>query len=191
MAKTSGEIEKEFIESAKEKTGKALEAWLKLIKASGIEKRNDILEYLKKTHQLNHMQAQLITGIYLNNGNPVYINENALLENQFVKCPSMRSLFESSSKLIISSFPGTQLIPKKTYLSFTASREFAAINVKPNELRLGLDLGDESFNDTLQKSKLTGPMPRISHMIILTEENPIDQSTLELIRMSYNRTNTK
>lgn len=121
----------------------------------------------------------------------MYINENALLENQFAKCSGMRSLFEESSKSIISSFPGTQLIPKKTYLSFTASREFAAINVKPNELRLGLDLGDEPFTDLLQKSKLTGPMTRISHMIILTEANPINKNILELIRKSYNRTNTK
>lgn len=191
MAKTSGQIEKEFIETAKEKTGRSLPEWLIQVKSSNFEKRNDILEWLKKSHQLNHLQAQLITGIYLNNGNPVYINENALLENQFSKWPGMRLLFEASSQTIISSFPGTQLIPKKTYLSFTASREFAAINVKPNELRLGLDLGDEPFTDLLQKSKLTGPMTRISHMIILTEANPITKNTLELIRKSYNRSNTK
>ena len=43
MAKTSGEIEKEFIDTAKEKTGNSLQDWLKLVKSSGIEKRNDIL----------------------------------------------------------------------------------------------------------------------------------------------------
>src|SRR6185295_18729698 len=130
MAKTSGELEKEFIDTAKEKTGKSLQEWLKAIKSSGIEKRNDILEWLKKPHGLNHMQAQFLTGIHLNNGDPVYINENALLENQFLKCPDMRPLFEYISEKIILAFQGTQLIPKKTYLSFTAAREFAAVNVK-------------------------------------------------------------
>ncbi len=191
MAKTSGEIEKEFIDTAKEKTGKSLQDWLKLVKSSGIEKRNDILEWLKKGHGLNHLQAQLITGIYLNNGSPVYINENALLENQFVKCPEMRSVFDSVSKKIISSFQGTQLIPKKTYLSFTAVREFAAINVRPNEIRLGLDLGDAPFNETLQKSKLTGPMSRISHMLIISEEKQFDKNVISLLTQSYNRTHSK
>lgn len=191
MAKTSGEIEKEFIDTAKDKTGKTLQEWLKFVKSSGIEKRNDILDWLKKGHGLNHLQAQLITGIYLNNGNPVYINESALLENQFAKCPDMRFVFDSISEKIISSFQGTQLIPKKTYLSFTAVREFAAINVKPKEIRLGLDLGDEPFSETLKKSKLTGPMPRISHMLILTELKDLNKNAMALLTKSYNRTHSK
>ena len=188
MAKTSGEIEKEFIETAKDKTGKSLQDWLKAVKATGIEKRNDIVEWLKKDNNLNHTQAQLITGIFLNNGNPVYINENALLENQFAKCAPMRPVFDSIAKKIISSFQATQLIPKKTYLSFTAVREFAAINIKPSEIRLGLDLGDEPFTETILKSKLTGPMPRISHMIIIKEAQQLDKNIMALLKKSYNRT---
>ncbi|QLH28634.1 MAG: DUF4287 domain-containing protein [Candidatus Parvibacillus calidus] len=48
MAKTSGELETEFIETAKEKTGKTLQEWLTLVKSSKIQKQNDILEWLKK-----------------------------------------------------------------------------------------------------------------------------------------------
>jgi predicted transport protein len=103
----------------------------------------------------------------------------------------MRAVFDSISEKIISSFQGTQLIPKKTYLSFTAIREFAAINVKPKEIRLGLDLGDEAFTEALQKSKLTGPMPRISHMIILTESTQFDNKVKQLVQQSFNRSNKK
>lgn len=191
MAKTSGELETKFIETAKDKTGKTLQEWLSLVKSSKIQKQNDILEWLKKGQGLNHMQAQFVAGIFLNNGNPVYGNEIALLENQFVKCPEMRTLFDKISEKIISDFQGTQLIPKKTYLSFTAIREFAAINVKPKEMRLGLDLGDEAFTEVLQKSKLTGPMPRISHMIILTDIKQFDSKTKQLLQQSFNRTNKK
>lgn len=191
MAKTSGELETEFIETAKDKTGKTLQEWLTLVKSSGIQKQNDILQWLKKGHGLNHMQAQFVAGMYLNNGNPVYGNERALLENQFVKCPDMRLLFDAVSEKIISEFQGTQLIPKKTYLSFTAVREFAAINIKPKEIRLGLDLGDEPFTEELQKSKLTGPMPRISHMIIMTDVKQFDNKTKQLILQSYDRTHKK
>jgi predicted transport protein len=190
MVKTSGDYEKEFIDTAKERTGRTLEEWLSHIKSSGIEKRNDIISWLKKDHGLNHMQAQLATGIFLNNGKPVYINEDNLLDNQFVKFPEMRPLFDRVSNNIIASFEGTQLIPKKTYLSFTAAREFAAINVKSGELRLGLDLGDRPFTEQVQKSKLTGPMPRISHMVVITVDNQLDNS-MELIRESYNRTHKK
>jgi predicted transport protein len=191
MAKTSGELETEFIETAKDKTGKTLHEWLNLVKSSKIQKQSDILEWLKKGHGLNHMQAQFVAGIFLNNGNPVYGNENALLENQFAKCPDMRRLFDTISERIISEFQGTQLIAKKTYLSFTAVREFAAINIKPKEIRLGLDLGEEPFTDVLQKSKLTGPMPRISHMIILTDIKQFESKTKQFLEQSFNRTHKK
>lgn len=191
MAKTSGELEKEFIDSAKEKTGRSLEQWLSLVKSSGIEKRNDIIAWLKKDNGLNHMQAQFVVGIYLNEGKPVYINEENLMDNHFVKFPEMRPMFDELSEKIISEFAGTQVIPKKTYISFTAVREFAAVNIRQNEIRLGMDLGDESFNDTLQKSKLTGPMPRISHMVILTDIKQLDKKIIGLLQKSFNRTNKK
>lgn len=191
MAKTSSELEKELIDTAKKQTGRSLEEWLKIVKASGIEKRNDILEWLKKGHGLNHLQAQLISGIFLNNGKPVYVNEDGLLDSHFTKCPDMRPIFELISKGVISNFQGTQLIPKKTYLSFTAVREFVAVNLKANELRIGLDLGDEPFTSPLQKAKLSGPMPRFTHMVVVTEPGGFNKELMSLVKKSYERTHKK
>lgn len=190
MAKTSGELETEFIETAKEKTGRSLQEWLTLAKTSNLQKQNDLRDWLKG-HALNHMQAMFVARIYLNDGQVVYANEDALLEAQFEKCAGMRPLFESVSDWLLTEFPGTQLIPKKTYLSFTATREFAAINAKPKELRLGLDLGDEPFTDLIQKSKMTGPMPRISHMLILNDFNQLDEKAKQFVQTSFNRTHKK
>lgn len=191
MAKTSGEFEQEFIQTAKEKTGKTLEQWLPVVKASGLAKQMEITNWLKAEHKLNHLQAQLLAGLYLNNGKPVYQNESNLLDNQFTKCEEMRLLFNVVSEMILKNFPDTQVIPKKTYVSFTATREFAAINIKPKELRLGMDLGDMAFNDTVQKTKLTGPMPRISHMTVITDAKQFDKKLIEQLQLSYNRCHKK
>lgn len=191
MAKTSGEFEQEFIQTAKEKTGKTLEQWLPVVKTSGLSKTMEITNWLKAEHKLNHLQASLLTGLYLNNGKPVYQNENALLDNQFAKAEAMRPLYEAVSEKILSQFPDTQLIPKKTYLSYTATREFAAINIKPAEIRLGMDLGDMAFTDAVQKTKLSGPMPRISHMAVITNIKQLDKKLIELLQLSYNRTHKK
>lgn len=191
MAKTSGDFELEFIQTAKEKTGKSLEQWLALVKPTGFTKQMEILNWLKKDHELNHMQASFVAGIYLNKGKPVYQNEDNLMENQFSKSEAIRPLFDFIADKILKKFPDTQLIPKKTYLSFTASREFAAINIKPKEIRLGLDLGDTVFTETLQKAKLTGPMPRISHMLIITTKEQFDNQVTNLLQQSYDRTHKK
>jgi hypothetical protein len=70
--KTSGEIEKEFIDNLKGSTGRTLAEWMKRVGGSGISKRNDIIKWLKEKHGFGHMNASLLTGIYLNNGRPVY-----------------------------------------------------------------------------------------------------------------------
>ena len=57
MAKTSQEIEKEFIDELKSNTGKDLKGWLTSIKGSGIEKRNDIIKWLKGKYNFGHMNA--------------------------------------------------------------------------------------------------------------------------------------
>lgn len=191
MAKTPAEFEQEFIQTAKEKTGKSLEEWLHIAKKTGYTKQMELLNWLKSEYKLNHMQAQFVAGIYLNNGQVVYQKKGNLLESQFAKCEEMRPLFESIAERILKEFPETQLIPKKTYISFTAQREFAAINIKPKEIRLGLDLGDEPFNDILQKSKLSGPMPRISHMLVFTNLSQFDQNVSTYLNQSYNRSNKK
>lgn len=191
MAKTSGEFEQEFIQTAKEKTGKTLKQWLPVVKAAGLTKQMEITNWLKAEHKLNHLQAQLLAGLFLNNGKPVYQNEGTLLENQFAKCEAMRPLFDAVSKKILSLFPDAQLIPKKTYLSYTATREIAAINIKTNELRIGMDLGETAFTETLQKSKLSGPMPRMSHMVIITDIKQFDKQLIEYLQSSYNRSHKK
>ena len=191
MAKTSGEFEQEFIQTAKEKTGRTLEQWLPVVKKSGLTKQMEITNWLKAEHKLNHLQAQLLAGLYLNNGKPVYQNEASLLDNQFAKCEEMRPLFNAVSEMILKQFPDTQLIPKKTYVSFTATREFAAINIKPKEIRLGMDLGDTAFHETIQKTKLSGPMPRISHMAVITDIKQFDKKLIEYLQLSWNRTHNK
>ena len=191
MAKTSGEFEQEFIQTAKEKTGRTLDQWLPVVKKSGLSKQMEITNWLKTEHKLNHLQASLLAGLYLNNGKPVYQNEASLLDNQFAKCEEMRPLFDAISEKILKQFPDTQVIPKKTYVSFTAIREFAAINIKPKEIRLGMDLGDMAFTETVQKTKLSGPMPRISHMAVITDMKQFDKKLLEYLQLSYNRTHKK
>ena len=84
-AKTSGEIEKEFIDNLKNSTGQSLSEWMKVLGQSGINKRNDLVKWLKEKNGFGHMNASLLAGIYLNNGKPVYGSTDELLDNQFAR----------------------------------------------------------------------------------------------------------
>ena len=185
--KTSGEIEKEFIDNLKTQSGKSLTEWIEYVRASGLTKRNDIIKWLKEKNGFGHMNASLLAGIYLNNGKPVYGSTDDLLDNQFAKAAEMRPLYESFTAFAKKHFPNSSVLPKKTYVSILEKREFAAINIKPKELRIGFDLGDRAFDERVGKSKLSGPMPRISHMLVLTDKSQLNAELVELMKASYKR----
>jgi hypothetical protein len=101
----------------------------------------------------------------------------------------MRPIYEALIAFVKENFPGATVLPKKTYVSILEKREFAAINIRPKELRIGFDLGDRPFDDTVTKSKLTGPMPRISHMVIVTSGEQFNDELKSLLQESHGRTN--
>ncbi len=185
--KTSGEFEKEFMDGLKGSTGKDLAAWLKTIDGFASRKRYDVIAWLKSEHKFQHMHASLLAGIHANGGKPVYASTDDLLENQFAKAADMRPLYDAFVAFIATNFPDATFLPKKTYVSVLENREFGAVNIKKTELRIGLDLGDRPFDETVEKAKLTGPMPRISHMIVVTDVNQFDSEMADLLKQSHGR----
>jgi len=187
MVKTSGIFERDFINTAKEKTGKTIEQWLPVLKISGLSDQQELTHWLKAKHKLNHLQASLLAGMYLNNGEPVYQNTYSLLDHHFIRCESMRPLFNDLSAQIFKLIPSIQLIPKKTHFSYTVIREFAVVLIRPNEIYLGLDLGETPFDAAWQKASAKGPSPRISHFFRITDMVQFDQKCKMYVQLSYSR----
>ena len=185
--KTSGEFEKEFMKGLAKETGKDLKAWLKIVDECPSRKRNEVIAWLKTQHGFGHMNASLLAGIHANGGKPVYQSTDDLLENQFAKATDMRGLYDSFIEFVRLNFPNAAVLPKKTYVSILENREFAAVNIKPKELRIGFDLGDRPFDDKIEKAKLSGPMPRISHMLVLTDVKQLDATIAGAMKESHAR----
>lgn len=185
--KTSGEFEKEFMDSLKSETGKDLSTWMKILDGAPSKKRNEVIAWLKSDHGFGHMKASLLGGIHANGGKPVYQSTDNLLEAQFAKADDMRPLYEALLDFVKKSIPASTVLPKKTYVSLLENREFAAVNIKQKELRVGLDLGDRPFDEKIEKAKLSGPMPRISHMFVLTDAKQLDSSIADALKESHAR----
>ena len=70
-----------------------------------------------------------------------------------------------------------------------APKEFAAVTLHASEVRLGLDLGDRPFDPQLQKSRLKGPGPSMTHMVVLTDARQVDGALLALLGTACARVN--
>lgn len=175
------------MDGLKSSTGSDLGAWLNTIDTSGLKKRNEVIAWLKAEHGFRHMDASLLAGIHANGGKPVYASTDSLLDDQFAKAADMRPLYEEFVAFISQNFPDATFLPKKTYVSVLENREFGAVNIKKTELRIGLDLGDRPFDERVEKAKLTGPMPRISHMVVATDASRFDKELVDLLKQSHAR----
>ncbi|MBN2174501.1 MAG: DUF4287 domain-containing protein [Bacteroidales bacterium] len=187
--KTANEMEKEFLDGLEDNYGQNLKSWMEVIRKNNFEKLGQIQTWLKKDYNFRHTDAYMLAAIYLNNGKPVYGNENDLLDNQIGKYEIMRPLFDFVSEKILKTVPGSEREIKKTYVSFKKKREFAAVNVKKDEIRLGMDLGDRPFDDKVKKANLTGPMASISHMVVISDNNRFDKNVEELLKTANGRVN--
>jgi predicted transport protein len=184
MAKDSQRLEQEFIATVQEKTGKSLQDWLDIIGQSGLDKPNAILKWLKDNHQLNHLQANLLSGIYLNDGEPVF-NHEKLFQKLFADKGHLLPLYEALQQAIAGQLSDTEFIPTKAYVSIEAKRCFACATLTKNNIRVGLDLGDLPFDDYTQKAKSLGAMPNLTHMVEISEAHQINKQLIDFVKQAY------
>ncbi len=83
MPKSTADHETEFLASLKQQSGKDLSAWMALARKSGHEKHNAVLNFFKKDHGFNHMQANFLAAIIRNGGKPVHGDALSLLDGHF------------------------------------------------------------------------------------------------------------
>jgi hypothetical protein len=185
MAKESERLEREFIATAREKTGKDITEWMKVIGSSGETKPNAILNWLKQTHNLNHMQANFLSGIYLNDGKPVF-DHKVLFVKLFTGKEALLEVYKPLEAAIHKRLPDALFIPTKAYVSIEAKRCFACATLTKNLIRVGLDLQDLPFGDTVQKAKSLGVMPNLTHMVEISTPSDVNSELIGYVQQAYN-----
>lgn len=187
MARGSQERELEFIETAKDKTGHSIDEWMHIITDAGLEpKQNTILKHLKSAHGLNHMQANYIAGIYLNEGKPVFDYE-VMLNNLFDGKAHLKPIYDALKAQVISRFDDVVFVPTKAYISIEGEKIFGCAKLTKKVVRYGLDLGDIPFEGIIKKASGLGAMPNITHMIELASPDEITDQVLVLTDSAFHR----
>ena len=187
MARGSQERELEFIDSSKENTGHTVGEWMRIIEQAGLEpKPNTILKHLKANHDLNHLQANLLTGIFLNDGQPVF-NYEVMFSKLFDGNEQWEPVYEDLKAKVEPMFDDVVFIPTRAYISIEGSKVFGCAKLTKKAIRYGLDLGDTPFEGRVQQAKGLGAMPNISHMIELQSTDDIDDEVLQLTQQAFDR----
>ena len=209
MAGDEQEEEREFLAELKARSGHDLAQWMAAIAAQGFADKNETIDWLR-TQGFAFARASWLERIHSNGGRPIYMDqppkptpepkpvpparapsarETAELEKLLAAAKGYRPLYQLLEAEIRRAVPGVGVKPRSTYIAFAAPAEFAAVTVHAAELRLGLDLGDRPFDATLQRPKMKGPGPAISHMLVLTDARQVNADLINLIKAANARVN--
>ncbi|MEJ8801825.1 DUF4287 domain-containing protein [Pontibacter sp. H249] len=166
-----------MIDNLQKNTGKSLNEWISIVKASGIEKHGEIIKHLKTDQGLTHGYANLVAHKAKESEAGSAEDPQQLIAEQYKGKEILYPIYEKLLDKVKQFGPDVEFIPKKTYVSIKAKKQFALIQPSTKtRLDVGINLKGKEPEGKLEKSGSFNAM--CSHRV--RTETP-DDVTPELI----------
>lgn len=68
---------------------------------------------------------------------------------------------------------------------------FACATLTSKTIRVGLDLGDRPFDDTVQKARSLGAMPNLTHMVEISTSPQVNDGLIGLVEAAHREARKK
>ena len=190
MPKSPEEMQATMVANLKAKTGKTLPQWLKITKASGLEKHGAIVKLLKSEHGMTHGFANLVAHHHL--GSPSVTGSAQAGGDDLVAAqyagkkeglkPIYDALIDATNKL----GKDVEIAPKKAYVSLRRSKQFALIQPSTaTRVDLGLNLKGEPTTPRLEASGSFNAM--CSHRVRLESKKDVNAELKGWLKVAYER----
>ena len=179
---TPEEMAATMIANLKEKTGKTLPQWLKLTRASKLEKHGQIVKLLKSEHGVTHGFANLIAHKTLAAGAPP---TGDLIGTQYSgKKADLRPIYDALIAAVSKFGKDVEVSPKKAYVSLRRNKQFALIQPSTaTRLDLGLNLKGVPAGPRLEASGSFNSM--CSHRVRLSAKRDVDAEVKAWLKQAY------
>ncbi len=184
MAKSPEEMLASMIQNLKEKTGKSMDDWVKIAKASKAAKHGEIVKFLKEKHGIGHGYANLIAQTFLQAGQPA-AGGDELTDAQYAGAKAaLRPTYEALIAAIRKFGADVEVSPKKTYVSLRRSKQFALIQPSTaTRLDVGINLKGEKPTARLVASGSFNAM--VSHRVRVSALADVNAELIGWLRQAY------
>ena len=183
MADPKAELEM-MVKNLKEKTGKDLEAWKKLAKASGEAKHGRIVEFLKKEHALGHGYANLVAHMHLGTS---AINADAgdLVAEQYAGAKAaLKPWYDTLARTIEAFGADVEFAPKKGYVSLRRAKQFGLIQPSTaTRMDVGLVLKGVAPAGRLEAAGSWNAM--CTHRVRVEDAKALDKELVGWLKQAY------
>jgi hypothetical protein len=185
MAKSPEEAKANMIAGLKDKTGKSLEEWLKIVRASGRSKHKEFMELLKTEHGLTHGFANLIALQALQTDSHTASDTDALVDAQYAGARAhLRAIYEAVLAAVRKFGKDIEVSPKKAYVSLRRNKQFAILQPSTaTRLDVGINLKGTEPTERLEASGSFNAM--VSHRVRVSNLSEVDDQLLDWLRAAY------
>lgn len=184
MAKSPEELAATMVANLKEKTGRSLDDWLKVVKRTKLAKHGEILKHLKSEHGVTHGFANLIAGKALATATPAK-GADDLVEAQYSGAKAgLRDVYDKIVKAVEKFGQDVEISPKKTYVSFRRNKQFAIVQASTKtRVDVGLNLKGTEPEDRLEASGSFNSM--VSHRVRIAAAKEVDKQLIAWLKQAY------
>jgi predicted transport protein len=184
MAKSPEEMVAAMIVNFKEKTGKSLPQWLKVAKASGLEKHGQIVKHLKTDHGMTHGFANLVAHEQLKSASGSTPAGDLVQAQYSGKKQTLRPIYDALLKQLAKFGADVEIAPKQAYVSLRRNKQFALIQPSTaTRVDVGINLKGAKPTKRLEASGSFNGM--VSHRVRLSSIDDVDAQLAGWLRKAY------
>ena len=163
-------------------TGRSIDAWVALVRASGLERHAEILAWLKQEHGFSHGNANFVA---LTTKRSSVEGGDADLVDAMYAGPkaALRPFHDQVIELARGFGDDVELAPKQAYVSLRRSKQFATVGPgSRGRLEIGLNLKGVEPSGRLEAA---GGM--CTHRLRLSSPAELDSEVIGWLREAYER----
>ena len=187
MANSPEAAEATMVANLEQKTGKSLDAWVKIARASKRAKHGEIVSFLKSDHGLTHGYANLVAHRTLKSAAGDSEPGDLLAAQYSGKKAELRPVYDAIVSAV-SKFGDVEVAPKKAYVSLRRAKQFAIVQPSTaTRLDVGINLKGTEPTKRLERSGSFNAM--VSHRVRLESLKEVDKELLGWLKKAYEAAN--
>ncbi len=162
------------------RTGRSLDEWVALVRASGPAKHGEIMTMLKTEHGMSHGFANLVALTALKPDAPASTDD--LVDAMYAgPKASLRSLHDAAVEAAREFGPDVEVAPKKAYVSLRRKKQFGTVGPGAGgKLEIGLNL-----RDVQPLGRLESTTGMCTHRVRIASRDEMDAELLGWLRQAY------
>jgi hypothetical protein len=185
MAKSPEEMKAAMIAGLRDKTGKSLDEWLAVLKASGLTKHKEFMTLLKTEHGVTHGFANMISLQALNSDSHTASDTAPLVDAQYAGAKAaLRPVYDAILAAVQKFGKDVEVSPKKAYVSLRRSKQFAIVQPSTaTRVDVGINLPGTDAGERLEAAGSFNAM--VSHRVRLASVADVDKELVGWLKKAY------